>query len=124
MPPSPGKATSSTAPDRRRRRHARYCADFPVVVTMFEEGEYKRLDAHCRDMSEAGIGMLVAAELPLGEVASLNFSLPDSPAPWEVRAVLRHRRGYHYGFEFLSLTHQQSEILGTYLQKQARADGD
>ncbi|MBZ5681610.1 MAG: PilZ domain-containing protein [Acidobacteriia bacterium] len=95
-----------------------------MVVTMLGEGEYRRLDAHCKDLSEAGIGMLVAAELPLGEVASLSFSLPGSPAPWEVRAVLRHRRGYHYGFEFLSLNPEQSRTLGGYLQNQARADKD
>jgi hypothetical protein len=122
MSTKPAKSSSSPAAGRRRRRHARYRSDFPVVVNLLAGDEYRRLDAHCKDLSEAGIGMLVAAELAIGEVAALHFSLPGAREPWEIRAVLRHRRGYHYGFEFLSLTRQQSEVLGSYLQKQERVD--
>ena len=118
----PGKATNNTTSERRRRRHARYYAQFPVGVTLLGGDGYKRLEAHCKDLSEAGIGILVADELVMGEVASLEFSLPDVPSPWEVRAVLRHRRGYHYGFEFLSLTRPQTESLTAFLQKQVRTD--
>ena len=117
MSPQPGKAATSSPSNRRRRRHVRYYAEFPVAVTLFGGNGYKRLEARCKDLSVAGIGMLIADELSLGEVASLEFSLPGAD-PWEVRAVLRHRRGYHYGFEFLSLTGPQSETLGTFLQKQ------
>jgi hypothetical protein len=118
----PRKATNHTTSERRRRRHARYYAHFPVGVTLLGGDGYKRLDAHCKDLSEAGIGILIADELVLGEVASLEFQFPETPSPWEVRAVLRHRRGYHYGFEFLSLTRPQTETLIAFLQKQVRAD--
>ena len=118
----PRKATNHTTSERRRRRHARYYAHFPVGVTLLGGDGYKRLDAHCKDLSEAGIGILIADELVLGEVASLEFQLPEAPSPWAVRAVLRHRRGYHYGFEFLSLTHPQTETLIGFLQNQVRTD--
>jgi len=118
----PRKATNHTTSERRRRRHARYYAHFPVGVTLLGGDGYKRLDAHCKDLSEAGIGILIADELALGEVASLEFSLPDGPSAWEIRAVLRHRRGYHYGFEFLSLTRPQIETLIAFLQRQFRTD--
>lgn len=65
-------------------------------------------------MSEAGIGILLATELNVGEVAGLSFSLPESALPWEVRAVARYRRGYHYGFEFLALTSDQQAALNSY----------
>ena len=119
--PSSGPKTAPS-PDRRRRRFARYRADFPVAVTLLVDNRYKRLDGHCRDLSEAGIGILLAAELKGGEVASLNFSLPESAQPWEVRAVVRHRRGYHYGFEFLSLASEQTCSLMAYLNGKERAD--
>lgn len=122
MPSQPAKAP--VAPDRRRRRHPRYRTNFPVVLTLFTNGEYQHLDAHCRDLSQAGMGVLLATELTLGEVASLAFTLPDTEAKWEVRSVIRHRRGYHYGCEFLSLTLQQLEMLRTYLQGLDRADND
>jgi len=51
-----------------------------------------------------------------GEVVGLTFSLPGSIELWEVRAVVRYRRGYQYGFEFLSLTSAQQETLKTYLE--------
>ena len=123
MSAQPGKA-AQPAPDRRRRRYPRYRSNFPVAVTLFTEAEYRRLDAHCKDLSEAGIGVLLAAELNSGEVVSLDFCLPGLPTPWGVRGVLRHRRGYHYGFEFLSLSHEQSEILKNHIRTLERADQD
>jgi c-di-GMP-binding flagellar brake protein YcgR len=123
MSSQPGKALKARA-ERRQRRHPRYRIEFPVTVIMLSEGEHRRINAHCRDMSVAGIGMLIAAELDLGEVAALNFAIPGSPQGWELRAVLRHRRGYHYGFEFLAIKPEQTSFLGEYLPKLQRQDSD
>lgn len=68
--------------------------------------------------------MLLAAELASGEVVSLNFTLPGLPAPWDVRGILRHRRGYHYGFEFFSLTSEQTGTLKQLILRLERADFD
>ncbi len=114
MPASSPKPASS--PDRRRRRHPRYSADFRVTVSYLLENQYQNLEGHCRDLSQAGVGILLAAQLNVGEVADLNFLLPGSALLWEVRAVVRYRRGYQYGFEFLSLTSEQQGALNSYLQ--------
>ena len=121
MSSQPAKATTS-APDRRRRRYPRYRCDFVVVVTLLNGKNYQKLNAHCKDLSEAGMGTIVAAELTSGEVVSLSFSLPGSGDLWELRAVLRHRRGYHYGFEFLSLSQERSDVLKTFIQSRERVD--
>jgi hypothetical protein len=55
---------------------------------------------------------------------SLNFTLPGLPAPWDVRGILRHRRGYHYGFEFFSLTREQTGTLKQLILRLERADFD
>jgi PilZ domain len=115
MPASTTKPATNQA-DRRRRRHPRYRGNFRVTVTYLLENHYQKLEGHCRDLSEAGIGILLAAELNGGEVAGLSFTLTGSAPPWEVRAVVRYRRGYHYGFEFLALTGEQQESLKTYLK--------
>lgn len=122
MSAQPGKAISKRGTDRRLRRYARYRSEFPVRVTLLSGGTHQHLEAHCRDLSEAGIGVLIAAELELGEVVSLAFSVPEIPEAWNVRAVLRHRRGYHYGFEFLSLSEQHSKSLVDHLPGLERAD--
>jgi c-di-GMP-binding flagellar brake protein YcgR len=122
MSSQPGKALKR-ANERRQRRFPRYRSEFPVSLTLFSGGQQHSLEAHCRDLSTAGIGILVAEDLGLGEVVALSFSLPGRSL-WKVRAVLRHRRGYHYGFEFLSLSGEQSKALAEYLPAQSRADSD
>jgi len=117
----PGKAVKR-AIKRLPRRYPRYRCEFPVVVSLFCGDGHQQLNAHCRDLSEAGIGVLLAEELTPGEVVSLTFALPGGSESWELRAVLRHRRGFHYGFEFLSLSGQQGRMLKTYLPSLERAD--
>ncbi len=63
----------------------------------------------------AGIGVVIAAELQLGDVMGMFFTLPGHSEVWNLRAVLRYRRGYHYGFEFLSPSAQQSAELAGYV---------
>ena|SRR5438270_12076181 len=121
MSSQPGKAIT-TAADRRHRRYPRHRSEFGVAVTLFSGNQYQTLDAHCKDVSEAGIGVLLAAEVPMGEVVSLKFCLPNLTESWDVRAVLRHRRGFHYGFEFLSLAKDRSSILKEFVQNLPRAD--
>ena len=121
MTPQAVKA-ARRAPERRQRRYPRYRAEFAVTLTLLSSEGRQSLDAHCKDLSVAGIGVLIAEELNLGEVVALAFSPPGSSDPWELRAVLRHRRGYHYGFEFLSLSDQQGEVLREHLPRLERAD--
>jgi c-di-GMP-binding flagellar brake protein YcgR len=115
MPASTPKPATDPI-DRRRRRHPRYRGDFRVTVSYLLGNDYQKIEGHCRDLSEAGIGILLAAELNGGEVAGLSFSLPGAALPWEVRAVVRYRRGYHYGFEFLALKGEQKEALRNYVE--------
>lgn len=84
--------------------------------------QYERLEGHCRDLSKAGIGILLAAELNGGDVVSLDFALPGSALPWDVRAVVRYRRGYQYGLEFLSLAQEQQVLLEGYLESLELSD--
>ena len=123
MSSTPGKALQN-APNRRRRRCPRYRCEFPVALSVFSGDQHLQLHAHCRDLSQGGIGVLVAADLAMGEVASLSFSLPGAQQPWDVRAVLRYRRGYHYGLEFLSLSDRQGKTLQGYLQDLERSDSE
>ena len=123
MPTQPAKAQQNKS-ERRQRRFPRFRVEFPVGVSIFSAGERQQLAGHCRDLSTAGIGVLIAAEVSLGEVAALEFLLPNRSEVWKLRAVLRHRRGYHYGFEFLSLSAEQSGVLSEFLLRFERADRD
>jgi len=119
---APGRKHITTETDRRHRRFPRYRTNFPVAVELLLEKGYKRLDGQCKDLSIAGIGALLAEELAMGEVLALTFSLPASSVVWHVRTVVRHRRRYHHGLEFLSLSQEQSTLLAAYLAGLERAD--
>ena len=119
---APVRKPITIEPDRRRRRFPRYRTHFPVAVELLLEKGYKRLDGQCNDLSIAGIGALLTEEVAMGEVLALTFSLPVSTAVWQVRAVVRHRRRYHYGLEFLSLSREQSTLLAAYLAGLERVD--
>ena len=121
MTSQPGKAPGPKT-ERRYRRYPRYRTEFPVTAALLSGNQYEKLDAHCKDISEAGIGLLIAAELPVGEVVSMTFCLPGVNETWDLRAVMRHRRGFHYGFEFLSLGENRLAVLKNYLQRLTRAD--
>lgn len=124
MSAQPGTKPAKSKAERRKRRHPRYRVEFPITVILLSEAGHRRIDAHCRDMSVAGIGMLIASELNLGEVAALTFALPGTSQEWDLRAVLRHRRGYHYGFEFLAVNPELVNFLTGYLPKLERQDGE
>ena len=119
---APGRKHITTEPERRHRRFPRYRTNFPVSVELLLEKGYQRLDGQCKDLSIAGIGALLAEELATGEVLALTFSLPVSAVVWHVRTVVRHRRRYHHGLEFLSLSQEQSTLLAAYLAGLEQAD--
>jgi hypothetical protein len=103
-------------PERRRRRHIRFFCDFAITLICFHGDKYQTLQGRARDLSKAGIGLLIAAELKVGDVVELKFTLPGSTRTWKIRAVTRYGRGCQYGFEFLSLLDEQSGLLQTFLK--------
>ena len=93
---------------------------FPVTVMTLAEHGYQHFQGQSQDLSEAGIGILVAAELSPAEVVTLSFTL--SSLLFEARAVMRFRRVCRYGFEFLGLSPEQKALLAEHLQGLALAD--
>ena len=66
--------------------------------------------------------MLLAAELSIGDVAALSLCFPKLASPLELRAVVRYRHGYQYGFEFLALTDEQRQALSEFLRGREEVD--
>jgi hypothetical protein len=123
---SPGSAkkpqpeSKNSVFDRRRRKTPRYFASFPVAVVALRESGYEHLQGQAQDLSEAGSGVLLAAELTPGEVVTLGFTL--SLVQFEVRAVVRHRRACRYGLEFLGLNSEQKTRIGEFVKDLPSAD--
>jgi len=53
------------------------------------------------DMSEGGVLVFAGMELKTGDEVQIEFTPPFSTGPVRAKGVVRHRRGYNYGIEFL-----------------------
>jgi hypothetical protein len=97
-----------------KRRYERYRTDFPVKATIFREDGYEEVQGRCGDIGHGGIGVVFTAECPKGEVVSVELYLPDSGFKLVVRSIVRYRRGFLHGLEFLGLTSEQKLAIESY----------
>jgi hypothetical protein len=82
-----------------RRRTGRSDIDRRVRVNTFLNGKPTCFYGRIRDISHDGIGAVIPCSLSIGEQVTLEFSSADGHER-TVSAVVRHHRGFHYGFEF------------------------
>jgi c-di-GMP-binding flagellar brake protein YcgR len=97
-----------------KRRHERYRTDFPLKATMLRENGYEEFQGRCGDIGHGGIGAVFTAECVKGEVISLEFSFPPGMELMSVRSIVRYRRGFLHGLEFLGLTEEQRQAIESY----------
>jgi hypothetical protein len=78
---------------------------------MFQDGEFRSCWGHSTEIGQDGIGATLTGKLATGEIVSLDVPLPLSPYPLKVRAIVRYCDGLRYGFEFLTLTDNQRDMV-------------
>ena len=93
------------------RRYPRYAADVKISVQVFRQGQTSSLWGRSNELGEDGIGGTLTGELEVGEVVSLEMSLPLATTPIKLRALVRYRSGLRHGFEFLAMNDQQRDML-------------
>jgi len=98
----------------RRRRFPRHRADLPLTITILSDEGYTTIHGRMNDIAEGGLGVLMASELPAGEVVQVEFMLPPDAEPFRARAVVRYRKGYFHGIEFLGLSDEQKQQILEY----------
>jgi hypothetical protein len=81
------------------RVEPRYLMDQRLIV----RGE-RLLHGRTKDISENGMGATVAGELNIGEVVELDFYLTGSLTPVKLKAEVKYRQGFQYGFHFIAIT--------------------
>jgi hypothetical protein len=93
------------------RHFARYRTEIPIVVKVLGQDGYLRVHGRCFEIAESGLGAVISSELTVGEMATLEFELPEHEEPFVIRAIIRHRMGFLHGFEFLGLLAGQVEQI-------------
>jgi PilZ domain len=84
------------------RRYPRYTLETDLAATISGE-RAEMVRGSSLNINEAGLAGLFAIEWEVGTSVSLQFTVPFATAPVRVKAVVRNRTSYRYGFEFVDL---------------------
>ncbi len=106
--------TSGSAPQRSpqsRRRFPRHQLDVRILVHTFREGVSTTIWGRSNMLGQEGIGATLTGDLGISEVVGLEFPVPLSPQPIKLRAIVRYKNGFQYGFEFLAVDATQRQAL-------------
>jgi hypothetical protein len=91
------------------RRWQRYRLNVPIRLIYTHEGTSKIVSGRGNDMSEGGVLVFAGLELKAGDAVSIEFTPPFSAGPIRAKGIVRHRRGYNYGIEFVLETEADKE---------------
>jgi TonB family protein len=107
MSAAPSLALEST-PQRGFPRHP---IAVPLDLIALRSGVPETLPGRCTDITEAGLGAVIAGELAAGQQVAVELRLPDVGVPVRTRAVVRYQSRFHCGIEFVGLSAQQREMI-------------
>ncbi len=88
------------------RRHPRFKLDANLKIRSRSEG---LLSGYALDISECGMAAMLVMEVSIGEIVDLDFQLPSGPI--SVRAVVRERSAFRYGFQFVQPNPAHRQIV-------------
>jgi TonB family protein len=104
------------APQRVFPRH-------PINVTLdliaLRSGVPESLPGRCTDISEAGVGTVVAGELARGEQVAVELRLPSVGVPVRASALVRYQSRLRCGLEFVGLSEEQREMIRYWVHRSA-----
>jgi hypothetical protein len=83
------------------RRWPRLKIRVPVTVILRKSHKTVYIDGRGHDLNEGGIAVFAGAELAVGEQVEISFTPPYRGEPLTASTIIRNRRGYIYGMEFI-----------------------
>jgi hypothetical protein len=105
-PPNP----LEEATQHNRRKSPRFLFDARLKITM-RSNLKKQVFGRTRDISETGLGAVIADPLEGGERVILEFPVSFQDHPLVLHAVVCYRRGFHHRFELLAPEAEQSAVI-------------
>jgi hypothetical protein len=98
------------------RRFVRYKLDVPIRVIVDRSDKTVVMEGRGMELNEGGLTVLAGLELHIGSEIDIEFTPPYRSMPIRVRALVRDRSGYFYGVEFIPLTPDEIERVGSIRQ--------
>jgi hypothetical protein len=106
-----------------RRRWQRHPFDAQLRVVVGHSKDKTVVDARGIRLSEGGICLFAAANLPIGSQVKVEFRNPTTDESVKVRGKIRNRTVYLYGVEFLPDELEQKRRLAHLTAHMRGADG-
>ena len=94
-----------------RRGSPRYPVKVPLDVIALRSGIPQNIPGRCTDVSEGGVGAMVAGELAAGQQVAIELRLPKVGLSLRARALVRYQGKVRCGFEFVGLAPEQREMI-------------
>jgi TonB family protein len=104
-------ASSPAFEEASRRAFRRYPLNVPLDLIALKSGIPEDLPGRCTDISEAGLGAVVAGELLSGQQVAIELRLPRVSVPVCARAVVRHQSRLQCGLELIGLSPDQKDMI-------------
>ena len=104
-------SSAPTRSSRCKRRYPRYSLDVRILVHIFRAGVTTTIWGRSTMIGKEGIGATLTGDLEMGEVVGLEFTVPLFQHPVKLRAIVRYKNGFQYGFEFLAVDAMQKQAI-------------
>ena len=101
-----------------RRTHVRHAIRVPMDVIVLRSGVPENIPGRCLDLSEGGVGAVIAGAFASGQEIGVEMQLPNVAPPFHTRARVRHQGALRCGLEFVGLSKDQREMI-TYWKRTA-----
>jgi TonB family protein len=95
----------------------RYNLAVPVDITVLRSGVPDTIPGRSLNLSESGLGAVLAGELAPGQSVGIELVLPRTGLPVHLKALVRHQEQLHCGVEFVALTAEQRGILHAWAKR-------
>jgi hypothetical protein len=83
----------------------------PVCVVIEKPDKVVFVNARFVDLSDDGTAVFAGAEIAIDSEIQIEFTPPFGTGPLRVRAIVRNRRKYIYGLEFLPKNAEEEKTL-------------
>jgi protein TonB len=94
-----------------RRAFRRHPLNVPLDLIALRSGIPEDLPGRCTDISESGLGAVVAGELSSGQQVAIELRLPRVAVPVRARAIVRHQARLQCGLELVGLSPDQKDMI-------------
>ena len=98
-------------PELEQRRSKRFKVELAVKVHLSDAGKPSASHGTGTNISDGGMQLFISRDLAVGQLVTLELSLPYHRKKLKLRAVIKSRVSFNYGVEFLNLSEHDREVI-------------